>query len=153
MPVLDKIALSLLFYGRRHGGSNLGRQPGAGAAIGAVDQRFGGVMKSVQLVQILVVQILDAFSSASAGSQAHWDVGAFWVHGDRLQLGPQDEIHVFHGDCSQQHLNGADVGHRAPVSIGQGTHLQSLQLGARGVGELNGAVNQAHQIKLKASCL
>jgi hypothetical protein len=56
--VLDKIALSLLFYGRRHGGSDLGRQPGAVAAIGAVDQQFGCFMKSVQLVQILVVQIL-----------------------------------------------------------------------------------------------
>ena len=113
MPVLDRIALSLLFYGRRHGGSDLGRQPGAGAAIGAVDHQFGCVMKSVQLVQILAVQILDAFSSAPAGGQAHRDVGAFRVHGDRLQLGPQDEIHGFHGDCSQQHLNGAHVGHRA----------------------------------------
>ena len=112
MPVLDKIALSLLFYGRRHGGSHLGRQPVAVAAIGAVAQQFGGVMKSVKVVQILVVQILDAFSSAPAGGQAHRDVGAFRVHGDRLQLGLQDEIHGFHGDCSQQHLNGAHVGQR-----------------------------------------
>ena len=79
-------------------------------------------MKSVQLVQIL-----NAFSSAPAGGQAQRDVGAFRVHGDRLQLGPQHEIYVFHWDCSQQHLNRAHVGHRAPVSIGQGTHLQSLQ--------------------------
>ena len=43
-------------------GNDLGRQPGAGALIGAVDQLFGCVMKSVRLVQIL-----DAFSSAPAG--------------------------------------------------------------------------------------
>ena len=64
--------------------------------------------------------------------------------------GPQHEIHFSHGDGPQQHLVAE---HRAPVSIGQGTHLQTLQLGAGGVGELNDAVNQARLFKLKGSCL
>ena len=55
-----------------------------------------------------------------------------------------------HGDGPQQHLVAQ---HRAPVSIGKGTHLQALQLGAGGVGELNGAVNQARLFRLKGSCL
>ena len=64
--------------------------------------------------------------------------------------GPQHEIHVLRGVGPEEHLV---AGHRAPVSIGKGTHLQALQLGAGGVGELNGAVNQARLVRLKGSCL
>jgi hypothetical protein len=39
---------------------------------------------------------------------------------------------------------GAHVGHRAHVSIGQGTELQTVQFGAGGVGELNDSANQAY---------
>ena len=61
--------------------------------------------------------------------QAQGDVGAFRVHGDRLQLD---------GNV----LRDAEV--HAP-GIGQGTHLQSQQLGAGGIGELNDSVKHARE--------
>ena len=64
--------------------------------------------------------------------------------------GPQLEVHVLRGVGPEEHLVAR---HRAPVSIGKGTHLQTLQLGAGGVGELNGAVNQARLFRLKVPCL
>ena len=45
------------------------------------------------------------------------------------------------------------MGHRAAVSIGQGTHLRYKQLGAGGVGDLNYVVTQTQLISLVSAAL
>ena len=65
---------------------------------------------------------------------------------------PQHEIPCPWG-YTQSHFNWTHMRHRAAVSIGQGTHLQSLQLGAGGVGDLNYVVNQAQLISVVSAAL